>query len=754
MVQGNNVVPLGGIFRARLKLSPQESASELKGCRELALERMAGALSGMLDRVEDELFDLAEKSVDRDAQNVFLDARSQARANRDVIESTFRQHFVELFNRKVRGDSAAAPQPAEGAELSLLAHEDLEGSLAVSAMSNQLKTACEGELFALSQRMGFLLERPELEDDANPVSPAMICAALKDACDEIQSDYKVRMTLLRQLVGQTESELQRVYHDLNAHLVARRILPEVRASVRRAAPAAKRPSAAAPLKTPAESATDLYSTLAQLLGAASSAAAVRGGGVSGGPVNEGGAVSGGAPSGGESAVSGAEGMAAPQAAFVAELTRMHRGAAATPGDTALVNILKDLKRAPQGALLATVDAMTIDIVAMLFDFVFEDEHIPASVKALLGRLQIPTLKVALLDKGFFSSKAHPARRLIDQLAEISFGLDDGDARGGATLALVESVVDAILHEFDTDLALFEAMTERVQAFIEEQARADADIVERSSRVVEAREREEIARRAGEEEVSRRLMVRVWVPAPVRAMLLETWTTAFAAVQLSEGEGSPAWQELVHTMDDLLWSVEPKTTPEERKRLVVMLPGMLKQIHHGLARGAMGEAERDAFLGELVDCHALAVKAGLRGLAAVPELPAPAPLEEPKLEREILPAGDDSHVEEIRLRGPRGAAVRNVFTRTGIYTNLRRGTWVEFARAASAPTRARLTWVSPNKGVYLFTNPATGANAVSISPEALAEQMRLGEARVIDDAPLVDRAVDSMIENLRKVHGAR
>jgi hypothetical protein len=28
-------------------------------------------------------------------------------------------------------------------------------------------------------------------------------------------------------------------------------------------------------------------------------------------------------------------------------------------------------------------------------------------------------------------------------------------------------------------------------------------------------------------------------------------------------------------------------------------------------------------------------------------------------------------------------------------------------------------------------------------------MRLGEARVIDDAPLVDRAVDSMLENLRK-----
>ena len=40
------------------------------------------------------------------------------------------------------------------------------------------------------------------------------------------------------------------------------------------------------------------------------------------------------------------------------------------------------------------------------------------VEALLGRLQIPTLKVALLDKSFFSSKSHPARRLLDDVAHL------------------------------------------------------------------------------------------------------------------------------------------------------------------------------------------------------------------------------------------------------------------------------------------------------------------------------------------------
>ena len=728
MSQNGNVVPLGNHPRARAHLTPQESAGVLKGCREFALDRMTSALAGMLDRVEDELFELADKTIDRDAQNVYLDARSQARTRREAIESTFRQHFVEFFNRKVAGDAVAPP--AQDAELSLVAHEALEEALAVSAMSSKLQSACETELFALGQRMGFLLERPELEDDANPVSPATICAALKDACDQIQAGFKVRMALLHQLEHHTEGVLQLVYRDLNAHLVERRILPEVRARARRS-PATgepRKPAAVPGAGNHPSAPEDLFGTLAGLLRATEPRV-------------------GAAAAAGNAQATGS----APQADFVAELTRIHRQAAPAGDAGALVNVIKDLKNAPQGAALGGLDAMTIDIVAMLFDFVFEDRHIPSSVKALLARLQIPTLKVALLDKTFFSSKSHPARRLIDLLAEASIGLDDGGERGQATLALIENVVDGILHDFETDLALFGAMVARVEAFMEEQGRAEAEIVQRSTRLIEAREREEIARVIGQEEVARRLQVRVWVPAVVREMLLDSWVGALASVQLAEGEGSPAWQALIRTMDDLLWSVEPKSSPEDRKRMVGMLPGMLRELHQGFARGAMTDARRDAFLGTLVDCHAMAVKAGLRGMAAVPVPATPPAVVAPTLEREILPAGD-LQVEEIRLRVPRGGAVRNVFTRTGIWTNLQRGTWVEFERAAAAPLRARLTWISPNKGVYLFTNPSAGVNAVSISPDALAEQLRLGEARVIDGAPLVDRAVDSMLDALRKSQG--
>jgi hypothetical protein len=208
------------------------------------------------------------------------------------------------------------------------------------------------------------------------------------------------------------------------------------------------------------------------------------------------------------------------------------------------------------------------------------------------------------------------------------------------------------------------------------------------------------------------------------------------------------------MDDLLWSVEPKVVADDRKRLVTMLPGMLKQIQEGLHRGDLGDEKRNAFMAALVDCHAAAVRAGLRGLGMVPEAPAPIePQGQPELARSVVPAGD-LRVEEVRLRTPRGKpAARNVFTRTGVWTNLQRGTWVEFSGEGSGgAVRARLTWISPAKGVYLFTNPLSPANAVSISPDALAEQMRLGLARIIDDAPLLDRAVDSMLAKLRPAQG--
>jgi hypothetical protein len=684
--------------------------------------------------VEDELFALAEKSKDREAQNDFLDARAQARARRPFIEAALGRHFVLQYNQRVKG--APAVPGGESHELALVDETELERVLAIRDLAARLAGACEGELRALSQRLAFVLQRPELSEDANPAGPHTVAAALSEACAQIEAGPGARLARLRALEGPLARSLGGVYGDLNARLVERGILPELRHAFRRAAeavppkrgaggePAAGTNSAGAAGEAPA----DVYSVLAQMLVANAAPAPAAG--------------------------ATAPGLAPETQGFVQSLTRLqHPAGAANAAPT--VNVIRDLKAAPQGAALATADSLTIDIVAMLFDFVFEDRQIPVEVKAAIGRLQIPMVKVALLDRGFFSTRTHPARRLLNRLAEASIGLDPGPPRGREMLERIERVVARVLDEFDTDVELFATLAGELDGLLAAVAHEEEALVERASRFLGARERDEIARLAAEAQVDARLAACDHVPEPVRVMLEDAWTRALAHVGVGEGEGSPRWNTLVGTIDELLWSLEPKGTAEDRRRLVNGLPALLATLHQGLQLAEVDSETREAFFGSLVDCHAEAVKAGLKGIAAPRPKARPqdsVALREPAaptLERARLASGD-VEVEEIRLRAPRGSApVRNLFTRTGIWTNVQRFSWVEFGRSDEGkPVRARLTWISPAKGVYLFTNPH-GDAAVSISPEALAEQMRRGEARLIDDAPLVDRAVDSMLASLKE-----
>ena len=81
--------------------------------------------------------------------------------------------------------------------------------------------------------------------------------------------------------------------------------------------------------------------------------------------------------------------------------------------------------------------------------------------------------------------------------------------------------------------------------------------------------------------------------------------------------------------------------------------------------------------------------------------------------------------------------------------LKRGTWVEFLHDGGQRIRAKLSWISPLKGVYLFTNPGA-TEALSVAPEALQVQFHRGDAKVIEESSLIDRAVDKMVNSLSRV----
>ena len=76
------------------------------------------------------------------------------------------------------------------------------------------------------------------------------------------------------------------------------------------------------------------------------------------------------------------------------------------------------------------------------------------MQALLGRLQIPVLKVAILDKSFFARKFHVARGLLNKLAEAGLGWNDRYGGDAAFYERIEGFVQRVIDEFEVPLVIF------------------------------------------------------------------------------------------------------------------------------------------------------------------------------------------------------------------------------------------------------------------------------------------------------------
>jgi hypothetical protein len=311
------------------------------------------------------------------------------------------------------------------------------------------------------------------------------------------------------------------------------------------------------------------------------------------------------------------------------------------------------------------------------------------------------------------------------------------------VAAIAAAVHDLLTEFDADLAPFGAAAARLERFLAARTLAEEEGARPLVQAIAQREAAEAPRRAAEAEVGRRLRARLWVPAPVRVMLGGAWARALAADYREHGEGSAEWHARVRTMDDLLWSVEPKASSEGRRRLGAILPALIQALVEGLRRGEASDAERDDFLSALVDCHAHAMRAGLRGLSLVPDPAGGVQPAAPSLLRSTFTVGE-RRVEDVRLAS--SASVPADAPDEAV-ARLRVGSWVDLERGARAAARKRLAWCSPITGACLFVGTSPESAGVAITLDALAELVRRGEARIVDDAPLVERTLAALVTRL-------
>ena len=549
----------------------------LEGVHSLCSRSLERVLAATLDDFEAQLFKRAEQLRGGEPQYRCFETLREIKRGRADIAPRFMIALEDSLARFGKaGDAAPTAQPAPALkELTLVHSRELEESLALQEFSTRTEIRQAQALYALGHRFAVLAATPIIDAEHLPVGPARFAAALRHGCACIDIPVDHRVLLYHGFDRISADAVTDLYVAINRYLIEHRILrhlhllvaprpkegpadhqrplaagaalSEPASSLGLAAPEPARPGArSARSATPAPAADtrdlEFFSMMRELLG-------TRGGSTGG---------SSGASSGASNYV--------PGEAEVQSILKALQGRPISPmlqdGKLAQRSIpllkqellanLRQLAPAGQAPRLAEEDSDTIDLVGMLFEYLTKNMRPYSSTQSLMTKLQVPLLRVALHDKTFFTRRSHPARLLLNTIAET--GNSWLDERDGPTdrglVGKMQLLVDRVLADFDGNVALIEDTLGELSQHMHTLTRK-AEVTERRH-VDAARGREKLS--LAREQAHAAIATRIANAKPsklVRTLLEQAWTDVLALTLLRQGENSEAYASRLAVADKLL-----------------------------------------------------------------------------------------------------------------------------------------------------------------------------------------------------------
>ena len=755
--------------------TPDRLGDLLKLVRSISLKRINALVGTLFENVDDALFDLAERAGSNAVQTEYFDGMREVRKKRQLVERLFQDNATKAFNEFADGKlkavkAEAAPQAGSGG-LALVDDIELEESLAVTSMVAKAENRLQRALYQVNQRLSVIVGGGKVEDSSNPIGPAVLGNAFRAAIREFDVNVQVKLIIYKLFDRYVMSGIEPVYDEVNVELIRAGVLPQVRHVM----PAGSRPPAGTGMRLPAgqhgaavadgapmaayydpaadQLQAEIYHTLRSLLANRHGADAYVGGGDAGGGL-------GLSPTDLLSALTilqSQSAVAQARAETVADAAQ-----AVQQIKRELLDQVNKLSGEAKDKRVSTADEDTIDLVGMLFEYILQDRNLPAQMQALFGRLQIPYLKVAILDKHLFAQKSHAARRLLDLLADAGKSWSEESDRDHRLYDRIKTCVETVLRDFDDDVGVFERELASFNDFID-QHRKRAELAEqRAADATRGREKLQAARRTAAREILKRIEDRN-LPPVVHSVLSRPWANYLVLTVLRQGEESDEWKNALRFADEFVWSAQPKTTESEITRLRALLPQLEKALRHGLATVAYHESDIKQLMGELSSFYkrlldgqkieTKTVKEVIAQVATPAAAGADGTTDAATAGEATAPAATQSPVEEIVL----GSVTVESETETALdgeeddfvkaVRAIKVGTWIEFTDEGGQCERAKLSWISPISSKYLFVN-RRGLKVCDKTVFGLAAEMRRGSAVVLEEVPLFDRALDAIVARLR------
>lgn len=438
-------------------------------------------------------------------------------------------------------------------------------------------------------------------------------------------------------------------------------------------------------------------------------------------------------------------------------------------------------------------ALGLDLVRKLVNQVAHDPLLLAPVREAVVGLEPALLRLALAQPRYFGEPDHPARSLVEQVAQRSFRFNDEFADDFAAFA--EPVREAFnqLNELQTDdeQPFADALERLRERWHEGDASAQAARDAQLQALQFAQARQELADQVAWE-ISLRPDV-FNVPEAVLDFLYVTWPLVIASAELREPEAGPDPKGYRAAVGTLLWSVRPEIL-RQPKEVFDALPGLLRTLHSGLDMLGKPAEETQSFFDALIRLHkpllnlrrararsdtvqsgltpldaleedATPVKRvvgkGMRPEAAQQPWLAPQELARAGFEDTLQDAQDERSPEEPAA--PLADATVEVATgeaslegagvpAAGLIAQLSVGSLVDLYSRGEW-IRAELIWVSRRATLFMFTSHGGRAHSMTLrSCEKLVDKrwMRLVETRAV-----VDGAMNALLKQAPKAnHGGR
>lgn len=638
-----------------------------------------------------------------------------------AIQDGAAAYFDEMASTNRRGTFAEEVDGLTSSRITLVGEEDLELGIRLDNMSARLFESTGGSLWKTHLRFVTLLRRPDLPKSANPIGPKGIAqglTAMFDAAGAFAIDKKL------ELLGRIEAclleGLPALYAEINDFMD--------RGGVEAAQPIIignqEGPASAEPPAAPANALFALQQRLlASVPGATEMPQVQASGGAAVSLLNQ------ATLERLIERLNELDRRGAFEQKFAPTQTSGGMIAALFTPDGDFASQPKVLKSAQLGIPTTANEGLAIDTLAMIFEAIFANPSLPDALKAVISSLQITLLKVVMKDSSLFADAQHPARLVIDRMGQVILGLPtDVPARHPICARLFE-IATQLRSEADQN-AFATALTE-IDALLAERNASFAPATAPYLPLIEQLDRKDEATQGVRQALAK--FTATNPPAAIRTFLEQSWSRLLQAIWLEEGKQGTAWQEGLAVIDDLLWTIQPKADPDERKTLARRLPEILKRLRAGMARIGLSAEAETAFLDECFELQTRALRA--MPTAAAPEAPA----------AELFPSGVSAPAGtpvsgklEVNLRVLATLDFADYRPAPSRALPFKEGDWLEIPQADGSQAIARLCHISPNSRRVLFLNPESGL-ALAIHPAILERQMRDGEARISPLSTLFETA---------------